>query len=544
MSRLLGPALAGVVLVVASQQSLRPAEPAAPTTTLPASAVCRFGSARFLNFGRVFVVAFSPDGGTLASGSWDGTVRLWEVATGKELHLFQEPKAPVRALAFAPDGKVLAYSSDGSGIVLRETATGKALRHMKAHRAPITFVAFSPDGNLLASKSWDQTFRLWNVADGSELRRLGSQDSPNQINDSSCPIVFSIDGKTVLSATLTELGFGRMPRTIRVWEVATGAELRSFKEGNSWSESLAFSPDGKLLAVATRPPPELIHSITLWDVDSGKSLRPIESDQLDHPESLSFLALSPDGRTLASRSGGSIQLWEVATRRQVCRLATPDTGPARLAWSPKGRLLASGSTDITALLWDVTGRRQNGRLESTTLSPEKFRALWDDLGGQDASTAWRALWTLVAAEDASVAFLRTSLHPAVNAASTEAITGLVADLDSRQYAVRTKAQSELAKLAELAEPALQEAEKHQPSLEQRQRIEGLLKLIVDLRSRPTGDRLRALRAVQVLEQIATPQARQLLQVLARGAVGAMTTREALAALTRFERKISANPPSQ
>jgi len=101
--------------------------------------------------------------------------------------------------------------------------------------------------------------------------------------------------------------------------------------------------------------------------------------------------------------------------------------------------------------------------------------------------------------------------------------------------VRTRAKTQLAQLGEFAEPALVEAAKHQSSLEMRHRIKELSNLIVDVRSRPSGDRLRTVRAVEILEQIATPQARQVLQALARGAAGASLTREAHASLTRLER---------
>jgi WD40 repeat protein len=524
-------------LMLMGGRPLRSDEPPARPNPLPGAAVSRFGTSRFLNFGRAFSVAFSPDGKTLAAGSWDGTVRLWEVASGKELHLFQDQKSPVRAVAFSPDGKVLACGCEGLGIVLRDTATGTELRRLKGHHGPVTFVRFSLDGKRLASKGYDHTLRLWDAASGREVRRLSSQDSEKQLHDPDCPVSFAPDGKTVASATFASEAFGRqVQRTFRVWEVATGAEIRSFKDDSSSLGAVAFSPDNKLLAVATGPVTGRPPRISLWDVDSGRALRPIEPTQAEHLASLSFLAFSPDGKTLAASGGGPIQLWEIATRREVGRFPTHDTGPTCLVFSPAGRLLASGSTDVTVLLWDLTGRMQNGKLPPLKLSPAECRALWDDLAGQDVSKARLALWKFVAAGNDSVAFLRTGLHPAACPASTEAITRLVADLDNPQFAVRGKAKAQLAQLAELAEPALLEAQKKHPSLELRQRIDELLKVIVDERSRPSGDRLRALRAVEILEQIHTPAARQLLQTLARGAAGALLTWEAQASLTRLERR--------
>jgi hypothetical protein len=117
----------------------------------------------------------------------------------------------------------------------------------------------------------------------------------------------------------------------------------------------------------------------------------------------------------------------------------------------------------------------------------------------------------------------------------------VGDLDSAEFPVRTKATAQLVQLGELAEPALLDAQRKHPSLEQRQRIEEILRKVVDQRSKPSGDRLRMFRAVEILEQIGTPEARQLLEALSRGASGALVTREAQAALARFSRPVAARP---
>jgi WD40 repeat protein len=544
MSQLLSSILSVSVLTILTGQSLRAEEPRNPTArtdALPAGAVNRFGTSRFLNYGRVFSVAFSFDGRTLAAGSWDGTVRLWEVSGGKELRQFDKQQAPVRSVAFSPDGKMLACGGEGSKIVLWDAATGKELRRLAGHHGPITFVMFSPDGKLLASKGYDQTLRLWNVADGREVRRLGHQEGASQVNEPDCPVVFSLDGKTVASATLTPVGDYHYQRSFRSWDVATGTETQSFKENHSSLGVAAFSPDGKLVAVVLSETGRLRQRICLWDVDNGKELRPIEPTQAESLEPVSFLAFSPDGKTLASSGGGSVQLWEVATRREACRFQAHDTAQSSLTFSPDGRLLASGSTDITVLLWDVTGRMQRGRLRPAELSPHEFQSLWADLESPDAAKARRARWAMVAAGGPSVGFLRERLHPAVSPANAETIARLVVELDSAQFPVRTKAVAQLVQLAELAEPALREAQQHHPSLELRQRIEQLLSTVADQRSRPTGERLRNFRAIEILEQIGTPEARQLLATLSQGASGALLTQEAKAALLRLSRQAIVQP---
>jgi WD40 repeat protein len=542
MSRLLSSVLLSNVLLVLSGQPLRTEEPAAQANALPAGALFRLGAPRFLNFGRVFSVAFSPEGTTVAAGSWDGTVRVWELASRRELHFFQEEKTRMRVVAFSPDGKILAYGGDDVGIVLREAATGKELHRLKGHRGPITVVAFSPDGKLLASKSYDRTLRLWDVAAGREVRRLGGTDVPREANDPACPVSFALDGKTVASATLLRGDAGLQQRTFRVWDVATGAEVRAFTDSASSPGIIAFSPDNRLLAVATGRRLGLPMRIRFWDVGTGRALAPIEVAQAEQSEDFFTLVFSPDGKTLASSLGGPMVLWEVATRQEVCRF--PNTEPTSLAFSLEGRLLASSSIDVSVLLWDATGRGQNGKVQAPRLSPEEARGLWDDLGSQDVNKARRALWRLVDAGEDAVALLRARLQPVVSPASAETVARLVADLDSPQLAVRSRARARLVNLAEFAEPALLEAQKNRPSLEQRQRIDELLQILVDQRSRPSGDRLRTLRAVEILEQVATPAARQLLQALSRGAAGALLTCEAQAAVSRLERHAAPSQPGR
>jgi Tol biopolymer transport system component len=499
---------------------------------LPPGAVCRLGTARFLNFGRVFSVAFSPDGKTLAAGSWDESVRLWEISSGKELRQFDKQKGPARSVGFSPDGKLLTCAGDGFPIVLWDVATAKEVRRLVGFNGPITFVTFSPDGKLVASKGYDATLRLWDVATGREVRRLGGG-----VNEPDCPAVFSPDGRTLASACLTESARGDdLQRTFRVWEVTTGTPIRSFKGNPSSVGAAAFSPDGKLLAVATRGRGELRQRICLWDVESGKELPPIEETQNETPEPVALLTFSPDGRALAAGGGGPVQLWELATRREACRFPAQAAGRISLAFSPDGRLLASGSTDITVLLWDVTGRMRGGRSRPAGLSPQDLQCLWDDLASEDVPKAWRALWVMVAANRQSVVLLQERLRPAVSAASREAIDRLVADLDSTRFAVRTAAAARLAELAELAEPALLDALRQRPSLELRQRLEQVLGKVVGQRSRPSGERLRMVRAVQVLEQVGTPEARRLLATLSGGAPGAVLTREAQASMARLGRQ--------
>jgi WD40 repeat protein len=529
---LLGTAL----LVTASWQPLRADEPMVQGLTLPAGATARLGASRFLNFGRVFSIAFSPDGKLLAAGAWDGSMRVWDVFSGKELHASHEQKTPVHSVAFSPDGKLLATEGKAAAIVLLNPVSGKELHRLASHQAAVTGLAFSPDGNILASRSMDQTIRLWDVASAREIRKLGNQGSSRIGYDSETPLAFGPDGKSIASAILNPgLMPGSVPRTFHVWKVADGEELRSFPDDTPWHGPVAISQQSKLVAVGAAPSRGNPAHISLWDLETGKPLPPIDLSKLDFYVNLAFLVFSPDGKFLAASGAGPIRIWELATRREVGQLATTDNGAACLAFSPSGRMLASGSTDTTALLWDLTGRIKNGTFQTTSLSTQDFQKHWDDLGASDPSKARPALWALVAAGDQSVELLQSRLHSATSSTPPEGIARLVLELNSPDYPVRAKASAELIKQAELAEPALLEAQKKHPTLELRRRIDDLLRLIADSRIKPSEDKLRAWRAVQVLEQINSPKARQFLQTLSDGAAAAILTREAKASLARLDR---------
>ena len=187
--------------------------------------------------------------------------------------------------------------------------------------------------------------------------------------------------------------------------------------------------------------------------------------------------------------------------------------------------------------WDVTGRLGGSRLQPLPLMPRVLEVRWNDLAGADARRAVRAVWDLAARPQQAVPFLRKQFRP-VGQVDGEHLARLARDLDSDRFATRRKAADELQKAEDLAEPALRQELARKPALEVRQRIE---RLLAELEPAASPERLRALRAVQVLEYAGTAEAEQVLQTLARGAPEALLTRQARAALKRLIKGVPARP---
>jgi hypothetical protein len=316
---------------------------------------------------------------------------------------------------------------------------------------------------------------------------------------------------------------------IGLLDVTTGKELRRIGDARQGNSLIAFSPDGKTIASA---PGDDNRTITLWELATGKeAMRFQQPPDPRSADAVLALAFSPDGRILvSSRRDGMVYLWEVASGKNLGQLRGHLGEVQALAFSADGRVLASGSADTSVLLWDVTGRTLISRVPSARLARHELESLWSSIASDDAIRARQALWELVAAAEQSVPFMKERLRP-VGLVDAQRIAQLLLELDSAVFADREKASRELERQAELAEPLLRKTLAGDPSPEVRRRIEGLLsKLQGPVTSSET---LRSVRAVEVLEHIATPEAHELLRKLAAGGAEARLTGEAKAALERL-----------
>ncbi len=293
---------------------------------------------------RVRGVAFAPGSKLLASGSFDTTAKLWDVATRRELAQLATCECrPVSAVAYAPDGKTVAIGTDEPAITLYDAATGKKKSTLSGHADAVHCLAYAPDGLTLASGSKDGTVRLWDPATGALKRVLDKHTGPVHA------VAFAPDGKRL--ATAGE------DATVNVWDPGAGTLVKAYKEDTGPVHALAFAPRGGPLAAGGAS-----GAILLWPDDPSAGPRKRQG----HGPAVRALAFAGD--TLVSGSDdGTIQVWEGvdggAANRKLSTRMVHAGGVRALAYLDGTDEYVSGGANGDIMQWDLaTGAARSALL--------------------------------------------------------------------------------------------------------------------------------------------------------------------------------------
>jgi WD40 repeat protein len=322
-------------------------------------------------------VSWSTDGARLATGSADGTAKVWDAAGGRVLLTLKGHTGPVRSVSWSADGARLATGSADGTAKVWDAAGGQVLLTLKGHTYQITSVSWSADGARLATGSADGTAKVWDAAGGRELLTLKRHTGPVR------SVSWSADG--------VRLATGSADGTAKVWDAADGRELLTLNGHTNSVVSVSWSADGARLATGSSD-----GTAKVWDAAGGRELFTLKG----HPGMVRSVSWSPDGARLATGSSdGTAKVWDAAGGRELHTLRGHTHWLHSVSWSADGARLATGSVDGTAKVWDAAGGGEMRTLKGhtdpirsvswsadgarlATGSADGTAKVWDAAGGQ------------------------------------------------------------------------------------------------------------------------------------------------------------------
>jgi WD40 repeat protein len=500
-------------------------------------------------------LAFTKDSRTLYSTGWDGEIRRWDLSTRKQLPLPRGIRGSA-LVAFAPDGRTVAYADGDNNLRLVDPKTGEERKVLSVPGLAPDQMTFSPDVRSLAvgGVSADQvTICVFNLDTGAVTKRWDwpkGNDPHATVED----LAFSADGRRLATISFRQ-------HSARVWDLTADKEALVLQHQNGYG--LAFSPDGKTLVTCGWD-----QKLRFWDPADGKFRKefPVVLPK-DAPRAGGIrddvrvfgVAWSPDGTRIAATDlGGRLWIWDADTMKVRAVTDTKDIPRYNtLAFSPDGLWIATGGAKATAYVWDAwTGQKVwergehkadlfkvcFGRDSRTLLSgasdglgylwdlhpkdvpADAPAALWASLVGPDGAAAYRAFWAMLDQPDAAVAAIAQQGKAFTATIEPAKAKQWIADLDSPRFGVREAAEKELSARLRASVPHLRETLGTTQSAEQRSRVQKLL-------AEWEGTRPQWTRVVSLLTHLGTPAARHLLRSwaeadpdgdLGRAAKGALT----------------------
>jgi RNA polymerase sigma factor (sigma-70 family) len=509
-------------------------------------------------------ILVSADGRHVFTTDQDGGLHVWDAAGRKSLRRIAG--GIKRGIVASPDGRFLAWTDEGdSRIRLYDVAAQRVIDRFSDFAGGASVAAFLPDGKTLLTlgHSHDDkpsTVRLWDVESGRKRRSFTVPlDAPPKTAGfpfhTTRRAALSPDGKTLAigldwEGNLQLHGDSSDVPAVRLWDVATGKvrhELSEPLKGASVpdeaglgtlddltlerpndklksADGRAFSPDGRFLADWALNPfgRSRIDHLCIWDVATGRVVAILDAGSRRGAANAAF---APDGRTfVAALADGTVRLWETATWKPRAELRGHRDQITALAFAPDGRLF-TGGLDTVGLGWDV--RPPRGAAKGSLADA------WEALANSDARVGFQAQGRFLAEPGKSVEWFAARVTP-VHRPAPARVKALIEDLDNSDFATRERATATLKEYGGFAMTALREVVAKSSSAEARRRAGDLLREMENGFIPPSE--LRTLRAAEVLEWIATKEARARLLELTKGAPDARLTREAAAACKRLERQ--------
>ncbi len=301
-------------------------------------------------------VALSPDAQMAVSACEDGTVKVWDIEGGRELHTLKGHIKSVEAVAMSSNKRVAISASDDKTLKVWDLANGNLLRTLESNSSYIRGLALSGDGTSAISVSAaDSSLKMWDVTTGQlRCRKDGAQefflkdegaDDDDDDDDDLDLFALSADAKVALSVSYDN--------QLTVWEVDTGRVQHTLSKPAIAIVSLALSADGRRALCCSRENSHENYEIILWDIETGRELHSFSAATEDHNGIAYQMALSADGRIAAAPIDTTVRVWEVDTGRELNVLRGHSDHVEDIALSRDGRILVSASRDHTLKIWKV-----------------------------------------------------------------------------------------------------------------------------------------------------------------------------------------------